>query len=656
VDLKVLATSREALCLVGESLYIVPPLTLPETETISLLDLLMEYEGVRLFIERAMAINPDFAPDEENATLITRICQRLDGIPLAIELAAARVRSLEVAKIFAGLDNTFQMLSATNRTDNLRHQSLQAAVDWSYDLLSEPERQLFCRLSIFTGGWTLEAAEAVCSGEGVDNAEITELLQRLVDKSLVNYSGNRQRYSMLETMRQYGTEKIIEAGKRKWIKECYIDYYFKQACIGDEKIRGPEQLTWFKWFDAEQDNITSAMKEAMTSEETFEQGCELVCSLCWYWDWIGGYDQMRYWLIETALPHSVALGDNPVRAKVLYSAGTYSVMSLGWLSFEDARNFVEESLEMWKKISPDCLSEQGKCFLTLGYIQKRFFNDDSGFEYLYKSISIFKEIQNTWWQAYALNILSSMLRNDPEKIQLIDPILKETETLWDELGDKLTSATTFEQYAFLASARGDYYEMQNHFTESLNIFNTLGAKGYVFEILTFLGHGARVLDQFEQAEMYYKEGLPLAEVTSLEIFLPRIYRGLGYVMLKKGEIHKAEDYFLKSLTLSREYKREQNRVFELVLCIAGYAALFLVKGEVKNAARYFGSYSEQLECIDPLFIKRHPISYNLFQIETDHYLPLCKAQMCEAEFEQAWIEGVSLSLEEVLSGILKEGY
>ena len=210
-NLKILATSREALSLAGENVWPVPPLSLPEVQ-ITLLDLLMEYEGVCLFVERASAVNPDFTPDDDNAITITQICQQLDGIPLAIELAAARIRTMSVEQISAGLDNTFQLLAGSNRTANLRHQTLRAAIDWSYELLSEAERQLFCRLSVFSGGWTLDAAEAVCSGEGIEKKDIPDLLARLVDKSLVTTNTEGQRYSMLETIRQYGNEKL----NRRW--------------------------------------------------------------------------------------------------------------------------------------------------------------------------------------------------------------------------------------------------------------------------------------------------------------------------------------------------------------------------------------------------------------------------------------------------------
>ncbi|MGB7875056.1 MAG: BTAD domain-containing putative transcriptional regulator, partial [Anaerolineales bacterium] len=183
-ELKILATSREALGLAGETVWQVPTMSLPDVQSITLVDLLMQYEGINLFIDRASGVRHDFALDEKNASTVAQVCQQLDGIPLAIELAAARIKTMSLEQIAERLEDRFQLLTVTNRTAQSRHQTLRAAIDWSYELLSEEERQLFCRLSVFSGGWTLNAAEAVCSGEGVEQKDILELLAHLVDKSL----------------------------------------------------------------------------------------------------------------------------------------------------------------------------------------------------------------------------------------------------------------------------------------------------------------------------------------------------------------------------------------------------------------------------------------------------------------------------------------
>ena len=644
-NLKILATSREALSLAGENVWPVPPLSLPEVQ-ITLLDLLMEYEGVCLFVERASAVNPDFTPDDDNAVTITQICQQLDGIPLAIELAAARIRTMSVEQISAGLDNTFQLLAGTNRTANLRHQTLRAAIDWSYELLSEAERQLFCRLSVFAGSWALDATEAVCSGDGIDKNDIPDLLMRLVDKSLVALHTEGQRYSMLETMRQYGNEKLIEDGKLAWLVERHLDYYLNMARIGDEKIRGSEQLAWIKWFDFERDNLARAMEIALNSSETLEKGCELVCATCWYWGIVGDFAIMKHWL-EVAVPRSAELGKIPTKAKVLFSAGSYSVWGLRWLKPQEIRTVIEESLEIWQGLFPNFSLERAQCLLTLGFVQKKYFDDETGFKHINESIDFFKRTGNLWWHAWALNLLAMIL----EDVQTIKKVLEEETLLWEKTGDQFSSAIPLLDLGALALEQGDFFEAQRFLQRSLQRFNKFGAKGFLIQILHKLGNAARGLKRYDQAETYYKDCVPLAHEIMWESSLPEIYSSLGFVALFMGNFEQADEYFDQALKVSMEFDQKQRKIF----CIAGYASLVVVRGEGIKAARLFGAFFTQLESLQ-IELK---IDQNLLEpvdeIEINNYLALCKKQLEEAAFKQAWNMGASLSLDDVMKEILKEG-
>jgi non-specific serine/threonine protein kinase len=292
-------------------------LSLPDRKTVSLADLLMEYEGICLFVERATAVNPDFTLIDQNALAVVQICQRLDGIPLALELAAARVKMMPADQIASRLDDRFHLLTAENRTSPARHQTLHAAIDWSYDLLSEDERRLFRRLSVFSGGWTLDAAESVCSGNGIERNDVLNLLARLVDKSLV-ITTDGQRYGMLETIKQYAADKLGQSGKQGRVCQQHLDYYLKLAHIGDEKIRGHEQMAWQILLKAEQDNFAGAMERSLGSPATLEKGCELVCALCWYWKMVGDLSIVKYWL-ELALSRSIHLAKSPARASLLFN-------------------------------------------------------------------------------------------------------------------------------------------------------------------------------------------------------------------------------------------------------------------------------------------------------------------------------------------------
>jgi predicted ATPase len=210
-DLRILATSRETLGIAGEALFVLPPLTVPDPRQ-GTLEVLPDYEAVQLFLARAHSTRSDFRLTQTNAPAIAQVCHHLDGIPLAIELAAARLKLLSVEEIALRLDDRFRFLTSGARAALPRHQTLRAMIDWSYDLLSEKEKLLLRRLAVFTGGWSLELAEQVCGDDKIDPHEILDLLTRLVDKSLVMVAHNKTnaRYRILETIRQYGQERLSE--------------------------------------------------------------------------------------------------------------------------------------------------------------------------------------------------------------------------------------------------------------------------------------------------------------------------------------------------------------------------------------------------------------------------------------------------------------
>src|SRR6266540_25048 len=227
-DLKILATSREGLGILGEALYQVPSLTIPDIQQISPIEKLNTYESIRLFQERAQLVQMDFALTKDNAFSVTQICSRLDGIPLAIELAAVRVQTFSAEEIAEQLDQCFRILTGGSRTALPKHQTLQASIDWSWHLLHDEEQILLRRLSVFAGGWTLDAAEAVCVGSGVEPEDILHLLTQLVNKSLViseREQGREARYRMLETIRAYALERLAESGEMEALRERHAQYY-----------------------------------------------------------------------------------------------------------------------------------------------------------------------------------------------------------------------------------------------------------------------------------------------------------------------------------------------------------------------------------------------------------------------------------------------
>ena len=260
--LRILATSRETLGVAGEADWRVPSLTLPEVERPPSVDDAVHYEATRLFVERARSRLSTFSLTPENAQAVAEVCRKLDGMPLAIELAAARVAMLSVEQISERLEDPLRLLSAGDRTAEPRQRTLRATLEWSHELLSEPERLVFRRLSIFAGGWTLEAAEAVCAGEGLEEEDVLELLSRLGDKSLVVAevgSEDAVRYRMLEPVRQYAWKLLEDSGEAEQVRERHATYYLELAEEAEPELKGARQGEWLGRLEREHGKLRTAL-------------------------------------------------------------------------------------------------------------------------------------------------------------------------------------------------------------------------------------------------------------------------------------------------------------------------------------------------------------------------------------------------------------
>jgi non-specific serine/threonine protein kinase len=296
LDLRILATSREPFRIAGETVWRVPSLAVPD-QMPGRLDELGQIEAVRLFVERAMAARPSFRLTEQNAAAITELCGRLDGIPLALELAAARVPMLPVEQLVARLDNHLRLLSVGNRLMPSRQQTLRAAIQWSYNLLSEPERRLFARLSVFAGGWSLEAAEAVCGGEALAPGGVLDLLGRLVDKSLVQVEedGGEARFRLLETLRYYARERLQDLGEVPSTCDRHADFFLQLAEAAEPHLWGPSLMNWLARGQREHDNLRAALAWCLEHDRA-EQGLRLAGALARFWLSRGHLSEGREWL------------------------------------------------------------------------------------------------------------------------------------------------------------------------------------------------------------------------------------------------------------------------------------------------------------------------------------------------------------------------
>jgi non-specific serine/threonine protein kinase len=409
-QLSILVTSRERLGILGELTYRVPSLSVPEPNQQHVAETLVACESARLFIERARLQEAHFGVTAQSAPAIASICSHLDGIPLAIELAAARVRAISVEELNQRLDQRFRLLTDTSRAALPRHRTLGAMIDWSYDLLNAAEKGLFSRASVFAGGFTLDAAEQVLSGGAVDEASVIDLLTSLVDKNLLQAEDHRgtTRYRQLETVRQYGRGRLRESAEERACKQRHLSYFVALAESGEDGLRGSEREGWAERLEAEHENLRAALASASEPDGDSTSGLRLASALFPFW-YIGGYwSEGRGWL-------SPFLGAVPegrmqdVRAKALNAAGTLAHLQ-GDGHF--ARGLLEESLVIRRGLGhrrgiASTLNNLGNVLGTIGdYVAAR--------QVLEESLTIAREIGDTWGTGRALMSLARLVYGQRE--------------------------------------------------------------------------------------------------------------------------------------------------------------------------------------------------------------------------------------------------
>jgi predicted ATPase/class 3 adenylate cyclase len=347
-SVRVVATSREALGVAGEAILPIASLTTPVVGSSVAARDLDSVDACRLFVERARAVQPTFALTDQNAPAVAQLCRRLDGVPLAIELAAARVRTLPVEQIATRLDDRFRLLTGGSRAALARHQTLRATIDWSYDLLTEPERAVLRRLSVFAGGATLEAAESVCAGEPVDPFDVLDILGRLVEKSLAytDPTSTEARFRLLETVREYARERLVEANEGEPTLRRHRDWYLAMVDRASPAFfRGPEPVAWLRDLEREEDDLRSALEWCLEVPGEERSGLRMAAGLWRYWEIRGNLAEGRGWLERTI----AALGDDvsPLRANALTGAGNLAFIQGDFLA---ASRFHEASLNLHREM------------------------------------------------------------------------------------------------------------------------------------------------------------------------------------------------------------------------------------------------------------------------------------------------------------------
>ncbi len=514
--LRVLATSRQALQVPGENLWRIPSLSVPSPSGTPLgRQAVSQYESVRLFLERATAVQPSFALTDQNAWTVAQICGRLDGIPLAIELAAARVKVLPVPQILGRLEDRFRLLTTGASGSLERQQTLRAAVDWSYDLLEEQEQQLFQRISVFAGGLSLEGAESVCAGNGIGEEEILDLLAHLVDKSLLTPeegSEGTARYRLLETLRAYGRERLERAGGWAEYVNRHAEFYRAVAARAEPLLLGPEQGSWLNRLEEEHDNFRQAIE---TEHERAESGKELgLTADLWRFWWTRGFWQEGNRRLTKALDAAGvgrasstvsaaarARTEDPVLAKALHGA---AVLARNLGDHETSHHRIEASIAMARDAADrEGLALSLKELGNLAYVKGDHAAAKDAYE---ESLVHVRAIDDRHGIAAVLHNLGSVVLGQGDYARA-RALYEESLSLERELGDRTGEAITLNGLGTVARAQGDDIAALAYHEEALELQRELGERSGIAYSLGELGVLAASANEFARGRAYLVESL-----------------------------------------------------------------------------------------------------------------------------------------------------
>lgn len=512
-NLKILASSREGLGIAGETLYRIPSLSQPDLKQTATPTSLTAYEAVSLFVERAMAALPSFSVTNANAPAVASVCHRLDGIPLAIELSAARVRSQTVEEINNKLDHRFRLLTGGSRTALPRHQTLRALIDWSYDLLNDQEKSLLCRVSVFAGGWTPEAAESVGIGPNVEEWEVLDLLMSLVDKSLVvaEQEQGHTRYRLLETVRQYAGDRLNESGEGENVRERHRDFFLALAEEVEPHLRGAEQVQLLEALETEHDNLRQALTFCLEETEGGEVGLRLGAALWRFWEVRGHYGEGRAHL-DAALERAMGPEEQQwPRARALNGAGNLASRQGDYTA---SRARYEESLAIYRKLG----NTSGIAY-TLNNLGRMACNqgDSVAARALHEeSLTIQRELGDKYGIAHSLACLGLVASHQGDYV-VARTLHEESLTIRRELGDKYGIAYSLMNLGNVVFNQGDYVAARALHEESLTISREVGNKSGIADCLDALAELARQEQQERRAASLWGAATVLRE----EIGVPR---------------------------------------------------------------------------------------------------------------------------------------
>ena len=577
--LTMLVTSRAALRVTGARAFPVPPLRVPSEQDMRIAERVSAYEAVRLFVDRAVCVKPDFTVTEENAPVVAEICHRLDGLPLAIELAAARVRLLPPAALLERLERRLALLVDGARDLPERQQTLRGAIAWSYDLLDVTERRLFRTLAVFAGGCTLEAAEAVYRATG-QSADALEGIASLVDKSLLRQveSGGTARFVMLPTLREYGTEQLDAAGERDAAHRAHADYVLALAEEAAPHLRTTARRAWLDRLDAELDNFREALMWGLENDPP--HALRLSGALHRFWMYADHFGEGRRW-VDAALARTDSTEPSPDRARALLVVGQLA-QDLG--DGPEAVRRGAESVAMYRELG----DKEGLAYALQALMRAYQQIDDQAASLgpAQEAEALFRELGDRWGLGYLLTAARSTLIAagiDPA------PSLEECLKIFRELGDPWGLWRVLGGKAREAVERRDFAGACRLYDESLTMARRTGQKRPLFITLYRAGDAALAAGDYGAAGAAYQEATALAHEVGLPLYsLPA---GLALVALRQGEVGRAARLMKEHLkSLARDALSDDG-----AMLLLGAAALGNGGTHATGAARLLAAIPKLLE-------------------------------------------------------------
>jgi predicted ATPase/DNA-binding CsgD family transcriptional regulator len=641
-NLQILATSRQPLDIPSEISWLVPSMPLPEvisfsSEQNSIQSHLVQYDAVNLFVERAASILPTFTLTDENSAAVVLICRQIDGLPLAIELAAARVNVLGVQQIADRLNDRFALLTGGNRTALIpRHQTLQATMDWSYDLLSKQEQTLFQRLSVFAGGFELETVEAICSGDEVEVKDVLDLLSHLIDKSLVLVNareGNVARYRLLETIRQYASERLSANHETENLRQRHSFFFLELAEKAKPELMGPNQKIWFERLDKEKDNSRIAFNWLL--ENDIYAAARLASDLFWFWNtycyWSEARDRYAQLLKFINDSQDQKISTTDIKARLLCEAG--------WLALDDndpyqARLLSEEGLTLYRELG----DKKGIAMAlnTLGWAAY-YLNEYSLARTLtQESLTFYQEIGFKWKFEAEFNLLGHIARAQGDYDQASE--FHKGGLRWArETGDQATIAYSLVISGYVAWLRGDLVQAEILSEEGRQISCEVPLDWGIAVALNTLGDIARAKNNYLQASQYFEEDFAILERLGHQRDMGNLLYSRGWLACAQQHYVQAAEFFRDGLMLWREVGDKRH----IAECLEGLAGAATYLGKAESAAKLMG-VAEILreETNSPL----PPV----YRANYDRDVATIRSQLGEANFFKAWAEGREFTFDQMI--------